>query len=373
MTRNIGNRIGSSINSPNDSVDSGLFNTLRYYNLRKKNIFDGSVDLPASIAPQTYTPGDGYTYVIFTGSDQFNITGIGRLFHYMVVGGGGGSHDGPNIGGGSGGGGGGAVRQGEIYLEKGLVTITIGAGAPDDYRWKPNGSPSSLIFYNTKIGNLNSIMTKIESPGGGRGGKYNPQEYTGYDVTPGGCGGGGAAYPSSWDGPIWRQGGNSTNYPDGGGKDGGYGGTNYKHGGGGGGGAGSIGGTGGQWSSTVYGGGDGGNGVAYEYSPAIPNSFGEESGSDKYFAGGGGGGIGYGPISSPQAWWQIPSSGGLGGGGDGYGDTWPYSSGQNGTINTGGGGGGGFGPQYTPTVSTTVPNASSGGSGITIIRYKTNL
>jgi len=363
MTRNIGNRIGSSINSPNDSVDSGLFNTLRYYNLRKKNIFDGSVDLPASIAPQTYTPGDGYTYVIFTGSDQFNITGIGRLFHYMVVGGGGGSHDGQNIAGGPGGGGGGAVRQGEIYLEKGLVTITIGAGAPDDYRWKPNGSPSSLIFYNTKIGNLNSIMTKIESPGGGRGGKYNPQEYTGYDVTPGGCGGGGAAYPSSWDGPIWRQGGNSTNYPDGGGKDGGDGGTNYKHGGGGGGGAGSSGGTGGQWE-----GGSGGNGVAYEYSPAIPNSFGEESGSDKYFAGGGGGAIGKRPISETDNHGSS-SSGGLGGGGDGRWPRSPFAAGDNGTINTGGGGGGGYGP----SPNSGPPNASSGGSGITIIRYETNL
>ena len=358
MTRNIGNRIGSSIN------DSGLFNTLRYYNLRKKNIFDGSVNLPASIAPQTYTPGDGYTYVIFTGSDQFNITGIGRLFHYMVVGGGGGGVDSFDWRGGSGGGGGGALRQGEIYLQEGSVTITIGAGAPDGYFKKPNGSPSSLIYYNSTIGNPNSIMTKIESPGGGRGGKYNPYNYGGYDATAGGCGGGGCGHPTPWDGWRYSQGGDSTNYPDGGGKDGGSGGGNHNYAGGGGGGAGSSGGGGG-----VLQGGDGGNGVAYEYSPAIPNSFGEESGSDKYFAGGGGGGIGYGPISSPQAWWQIPSSGGLGGGGDGYGSNWPYSGGQNGTINTGGGGGGGWGP----SPNSGPPNASSGGSGITIIRYKTNL
>ena len=358
MTRNIGNRIGSSIN------DSGLFNTLRYYNLRKKNIFDGSVNLPASIAPQTYTPGDGYTYVIFTGSDQFNITGIGRLFHYMVVGGGGGGVDSFDWRGGSGGGGGGALRQGEIYLQEGSVTITIGAGAPDGYFKKPNGSPSSLIYYNSTIGNPNSIMTKIESPGGGRGGKHNPYNYGGYDVTAGGCGGGGCGHPTSFSGD-WRysQGGNSTNYPDGGGKGGGNGGGNHNDAGGGGGGAGSSGGGGG-----VLQGGDGGNGVAYEYSPAIPNSFGEESGSDKYFAGGGGGAIGKRPISETDNNGSS-SSGGLGGGGDGRWPRSPFAAGDNGTINTGGGGGGGYGP----SPNSGPPNASSGGSGITIIRYKTNL
>ena len=84
--------------------------------------------------------------------------------------------------------------------------------------------------------------------------------------------------------------------------------------------------------------------------PTAP-SYGEPGpvGNTRYFAGGGGGGVCQGQ-TGPSG------TGGAGGGGDGAPNAGPFTTAQNGVVNTGGGGG--------------ASGGGTGGSGIVIIRYK---
>ena len=72
MTRNFANRIGHSIEH---GMDGGVFNTLSQYILNKNNNWtgDGSLDFPSAVSPTTYTPGDGYTYVVLSSSSIFSV------------------------------------------------------------------------------------------------------------------------------------------------------------------------------------------------------------------------------------------------------------------------------------------------------------
>ena len=117
MTRNIANRIGKSINN---AGEGGIFNTLSQYVLNKTDSWSvtSTVTIPTPFAPQTYTPGDGFTYVVFNSTSSFTIPESGRYLHYTVLGGGGGGYTGaaPRSGGGGGAGG---FRAGTFFADKG--------------------------------------------------------------------------------------------------------------------------------------------------------------------------------------------------------------------------------------------------------------
>jgi len=338
MTRNIANRIGSSIKS---AAGGGIFNMLSHYIFSKSNkwVGNGTVTIPGNI--QTYSPGDGYTYAVFNFSERFGVLdGIAEI-DYMIVGGGGGSNGGPSLYY-RGGGGAGGFRSGTIELSSGLYNCTIGAGAPNsNTSSKPNGSPSSIDGH-------------ITSAGGGPGGIETPNlnpDSTRLAKT-GGSGGGGAGAPSPRSGSRSGASGNDPPVSPPQGNNGGNGSDRSSGGGGG------AGGNGGSGSSSTNTGGVGGVGRAYPFSyTAIPSDWGtpgptaSEPSDARWFGGGGGGASG--PSTKPE------NLGGAGGGGNGTGYpgyTYPY---ENGYANTGGGGGG-----------TNFPAESAGGgSGIIILRY----
>ncbi len=256
------------------------------------------------------TDGD-YKVVTFNTSGSFtpsigiNAT-IGNKVDYLVVAGGGGG--GGFISGG--GGAGGYLTATNFTVTNTELTVTIGAGGEID------------------TAGSNSVFASITSTGGGQGGGYTVNGFSG------GSGGGGGGQDGT--GSALRTGGAAS--PSGQGNSGGTTPTGSTHGASGGGGAGSV---GISSASVTHGyGANGGNGTA--------NSI---TGSSVIYAGGAGGGnrthqVGHG------------GNGGSGGGGNGGGANHTSS---NGGINLGGGGGGhGFGTS----------NAKAGGSGVVIIRYK---
>ena len=88
MTRNFANRIGYSIDH---GMNGGVFNSLSQYILNKNNKWagDGNLDFPSAVSPTTYTPGDGYTYVVMSSSSIFSVFDGAVTFDYMIVAGGG--------------------------------------------------------------------------------------------------------------------------------------------------------------------------------------------------------------------------------------------------------------------------------------------
>ena len=329
MTRDIGNRIGSSIS--NLFVDGGIFNTLQHYWFTKSN--RGLSYTFSSSGEDLFIPAssDGYNYAIFTGSGSFALTGTGGNVEYMIVAGGGAGGSNSYNFEGSGGGGAGGFRTGIVYCRAGNYTTSVGAGGP----YYNNGTPSY-------ISGPGSFAT-IESAGGGKGGGNGPSAFDiDYLTTSGGSGGGGSSQNDS----TYRTGksGNSPPVSPPQGNPGGNGSTPTAAGGGGGG-ASSDGNPGspGTFQS------DGGNGrSAFDDTTTIPTGYGTPGpGAGRYFAGGGGGG------SYPSA--NNLGDGGYGGGGSGG---KPGYAATNGTGGTGGGGGG--------VPSSTV--GKNGGSGIIIVR-----
>ena len=256
----------------------------------------------------------------------------------IVGGGGGGANDA------GGGGGGGGVILAESIILNGMYNIKVGKGGDD-------------VSTNNGNNGKNSELEGIIALGGGGGRGWIAE--VGHD---GGSGGGGGAN----NGSSPNTNGSSTQSKDKTtygflytstengarlniyGEDGGDGGINstssdfYDALGGGGGGANQVGYSG--TSSNGANAGKGGDGIN------LSHIFGNTVGENGYFAGGGGGGSdGNIPTGLP----------GLGGGGQGYGQV--NTPNINGKPNTGGGGGG----AYRATLS------GSGGSGIVIIRYKT--
>jgi hypothetical protein len=292
----------------------------------------------------------------FTGPGTFTVNQVhpcaaNNLVSYVVVGGGGagGTDSAATSGGGGGAGGyretkspvtpytasplcGHGTPGNRITVTATAFPITVGAGAtalPGPSPSGPSNSPGS-----------NSIFSTITSAGGGggasnRGGSPSPSRVAGC----GGSGGGSSYYATGNTGsgntpsvtpPQGNGGGAAKSAPAG-----------PAYGSGGGGGASATGSAG----STSKG-GDGGAGVASEI-----------TGSNIARSGGGGGASWEdGPPSSQGA-------GGNGGGGAGGADT--GNAGVAGTVNTGGGGGGASG------ASGEVNLGGNGGSGIVIIRYKT--
>tara|TARA_R100001129_G_scaffold68374_1_gene46654 strand:+ start:2570 stop:3991 length:1422 start_codon:yes stop_codon:yes gene_type:complete len=305
------------------------------------------------------TSGD-FTSHIFTSDDTLTVNAISNSAEnnkvdYLVVGGGGGGGQGADPAYMAGGAGAGGFRLSNdtcmsapvtsplanstgITLGVGSFPITVGAGgarAPADNTGGSNGN--------------NSIFSTITSAGGGKGGGGTGPDSTGGN---GGSGGGGTSGGGGGTGnnpPVSPPQGNdgSTSPP---------GSTN---GGGSGGGAGAA----GTFATPTPGkGGIGGIGSFVDnnlFGPTAP-SYGEAGpvSNARYFAGGGSG-------SSNHPNGPGPVPGGIGGGGDG-GTGNPSTNGGNGVDNTGGGAGGGSG------AGSGTGLGGIGGSGIVVIRYKSN-
>jgi hypothetical protein len=285
------------------------------------------------------TTGDFRVHT-FTGDGNFVVSNAGlpagsTAVDYLVVAGGGGS-------GGGGGGAGGhrtsfpspGCNAGAFPVSAQTYPITVGAGGTA-------GAPNA--FANCAGNGSNSVFSTITSTGGGKGGK----EIT--NGSPGGSGGGSSGPGTS---------GGSGNTPPVSPSQGNNGGAGTSPtpqatsgGGGGAGGAGSDG------ASSPGAGGNGGPGTA--------NSI---TGSPVTRAGGGGGGSRYSNNPSVSPFAPVQAAGGPGGGGNGgYGmnqDTGPQANhvGADGTANTGGGAGG--------TSGGNSAIGAAGGSGVVIIRYK---
>ena len=283
----------------------------------------------------TITCSGDYRIHTFTGPGTLcvscagNAVGSNSVDYLVVAGAGGGS------GGGGGGGGAGGFRESSGVASGGYSASPLGSGV--------SALPVSVQGYTVTVGGgntgvpygtadaspgngSNSVFSTITSTGGGAGAGGGAPTAVG---RPGGSGGGGNG--------GWSTAGGTGNTPPvspSQGNNGGQAGnaTNYK--GGGGGGASSV----GQAYNATPTAGPGGNGVTSSI-----------NGSAVARAGGGGGGT------------EGPSSGGSAGSGGGGAGATANLAGTNGTTNTGGGGGGS---------SFSCAAASTGGSGIVIIRYK---
>lgn len=265
------------------------------------------------------TPGDGYQYHTFTGTDNFVVSGSSKTVEYLVVAGGGGA--GWNNGGGGGAGG---VLSGTFEATPGVYVATVGAG----------GAGAIIVFYGEgrsvtvpQRGSNSSISTVATSFGGGPGATASGEGAGG--TPPFGSGGGGGVqsyYSQPGSAGTPGQGANGSN-----GVTQGFVGI----GGGGGGGADGV---------AIFQTG-GGNGRVWP------------PGSNTYYGGGGSGSR------------DIIVTGGLGGGANNnvqiYGGQFTFVNGFNGESGKGGGGG----AIYIPTYGFTTIYSGSGGSGTVIIRY----
>ena len=308
-----------------------------------KNVNDGTTDAsgvgPFIIATGgTVTCCGDYKIHTFTSPGTFTVTNAGtpagsNTVDYLVVAGGGSSGPGNN---GNGGGGAGGFRLSNSTCMPAPQTSPLAT---------PTGLPVTAAAYPITVGaggsgtgannGSDSVFSTITSAGGGYG---RSSHGTG---GPGGSGGGARGAPS-YPGPGFAGGTGNTppvSPPQGNNGGAGFDGISCSTNSGGGGGAGSAAGGAGPGSGGAAGAG------SYVISAGFAGCNGEAGPvcGARYFAGGGGG-----ATDSPPA---SIKPGGVGGGGDGG------NGGQSGVTNTGGGAGGGI-------------NASNGGSGIVIIRYK---
>jgi hypothetical protein len=344
ISPNGSDKIGGIAQNLTLSVD-GQALTLVYVDSTKgwinvQNAEDTETGIPPFIGATggTITTSGNCTIHTFTGPGTFTVSRLATCaannqVSYMVVAGGGGS--GSVTGGyGTGGGGAGGFREdkspvtpytasprdgaGNITVTATSFPITVGAGGAAGATPAPNLGG---------VGGTSTFST-ITSAGGG-----NTQAN-------GGSGGGGGPGASSGVGSGGT--GNSPPVSPAQGTNGGPGGhSSGGVGAGGGGGATVGGGTGVTGPSAAA--GDGGAGATTEI-----------NGSSTAFAGGGGGGTNHcAPIPSGKR-----GVGGAGGGGNGQSNC---AAGENGTDNTGGGAGGADSPNGA---------GNTGGSGIVIIRYK---
>ncbi len=305
-----------------------------------QNAEDTETGIPPFISATggTITTSGNCTIHTFTGPGTFTVSRVATCaannqVSYMVVAGGGGS--GAVTGGyATGGGGAGGFREdkspvtpytaspldgaGNITVTATSFPITVGAGGTAGPAPAPNlGGAGGTSTFST-----------ITSAGGGN------------TEANGGSGGGGG--PGASTGVGGGGSGNTPPVTPSQGSNGGPGGHSAGGvGAGGGGGATAVGGTGVTGPSAAA--GDGGAGATTEI-----------NGSSTAFAGGGGGGTNHcAPIPSGKR-----GVGGAGGGGNGQSNC---AASENGTDNTGGGAGGAMSPNGA---------GKTGGSGIVIIRYK---
>ena len=292
----------------------------------------------------------GYTLHVFTSDGSFDVKSApaGSVVDVLIIGGGGGGGGGADsTWHGGGGGGAGAVRLlTNLAVTSGTVyNVGIGSGGG-------GGAGANNPAVNGTNGE-SSIFGTYSAPGGGGGdgalasGTGNQGGSGGGEAPGGSHGAGGNArsfsnndYTFGHSGGIWYNSGAS-------------GGDPY---GAGGGGAGSA----GHYTARRYA-GTGGHGI--DLSTIFGTSYGE---SGVFGGGGGGGGADDNSNYNSNNQNGFRPQGGPGGGGDGGGGgNNAGTDGANGVDNTGGGGGGGYGgtPQY---------NGGTGGSGLVIVRYKTN-
>ena len=332
MSKHLGNRIGFGVSSYSDG---GFFNLSSQSFLLRKNKWVSKAVVSAA-GTSTFSPGNGYSYNIFTATGPLTISNGEIYVDYMIVAGGAGGATGltPITDGTGGGGGAGGVVEGTVLLSPGSYTIFVGGGGAQS----TDGTPSSISRPpNVIIGDI--------AIGGGAGGVF-PAPNSG---RPGGSGGGGGGGTS-----LYHGGDGTANQ----GTPGGYC-AILSFASGGGGGAGGAG-----FSGTPPGpgslAGPGGVGrAAFLGDSGIPPSYGTPGPTPGRFFGGGGGGASA-PTTVP-----TPSTGGAGGGGAGgrSSTNTGIRNGTPGTVNTGGGGGGGG-------AFPTGGDGGSGGSGIVILRYK---
>jgi MSHA biogenesis protein MshQ len=243
--------------------------------------------------------------------------GHAATVEYLVVGGGGGGGAGALATNNGGGGGGGGCRTDSLVVVASTISVVVGTG----------GTAGTITSRGSNGGD--SQFGSIVAAGGGAGGggasasKYSPLA---------GGNGGGGDYSFTLNGAAGNTPAKTPAQ--------GFSGGNRRPGSpfyaGGGGGCAQAG------SSTV---GTGGNGLSSSI-----------SGTAKTYGGGGAGAQDNGP-----------SSGGAGGGGNGGKGASPVVNPTAGTDNLGGGGGGGSSQGGVPGLS-----GAKGGSGIVIVRYKTN-
>jgi len=301
------------------------------------------------------TPGNGYTYHVFTypNSDNLELSTPKVVNILLVAGGGGGGNYY-----GAGGGAGGVVYGSSKPLAAGLYPVQVGSpGAkglgPDATEPPPQGGNGGDSYLGTPgqpiFGQPNYVLAK---GGGGGGSHYNGVNAQGISGGSGGGSGGGDPFPAS--GQATQPGTNPalTDY----GSPGGYSvpTSGYAPAGGGG-----AGGSGAYVSADVPGGGNGGSGSPFAdfpgplISPSIPgpqqSAFIAAVGPTGLYGGGGGAGL-YGAANG-----TLSGQGGPGGGGNGEPD------GNPGIYGTGGGGGGRH--------PTGAAGGGNGGAGIVIVRY----
>ena len=266
----------------------------------------------------TVTTSGGYTYHTFFSSGMFTPTTNISGAEVLVVAGGGGSGHAISGGGGAGGI---VYASSQSYTSGVNYAAIVGAGGGANAAYNTVGSNGT-----------NSVFASGTVAVGGGGGAGAGQ--TGAN---GGSGGGGGATGEGLAGSGTAGQGNA----------GARGASAYGGGGGGAGAAGALGGTNSR-------GGDGGNGVNTYSAWGLATSTGHNLGGTVWYAGGGGGSPWNGVSAN-----NVGGTGGAGGGGQGGSDGSGPNKGTSGLPNTGGGGGG------------QNDIATSGGSGIVIVRYTT--
>ena len=132
------------------------------------------------------TPGDGFSYHVFTAPGTFTVSGGPGSIQYLAVGGGGGGGDGGDSTGG-GGGAGGLVYNSSYNVTNTSYPLGVGGGGG----CATNGSNTTAFGITALGGGYGS--SRFIAPGPGAG-------------APGGCGGSGGSY----SGPVVAGGGTGT-------------------------------------------------------------------------------------------------------------------------------------------------------------------
>ena len=146
------------------------------------------------------TPGDGYTYHLFTSSGPFNITADGdnaTMKVLMVGGGGGGGYDR------GGGGGAGGMAGFDLSSIVSNTTVTIGAGGNGSTSGPTNGNSGGDTTWNYPTGTI----TSAGGGGGGSDAAPNSKEGSGGNTAGGGgaAGSGGGGHSDGNGGPVGTQ------------------------------------------------------------------------------------------------------------------------------------------------------------------------
>jgi hypothetical protein len=302
----------------------------------------------------TVTTHGIYTSLTYTGSGSFTILSNPNAltFDLLLVAGGGSGNSGYQtttssmFGGGGGGAGGMKVLTGQtLAVQAHTVTVFAGGAAPatGSSSWGSDGSGGTAITGHTVtgggLGGNNSQYGTVAGPNvGGSGGGAGPTQWNSTSSGAAGTSGEGNAGGNGWGYYV-------------------YGNVGYTSGGGGG--KGAVGNDGAQTSDPGYS-GDGGAGLANNYS----------TGSNITYAAGGGGGSHYYQYN-PTGKSGAPGDSSAGTGGSYFG--WPVNYGVkrmsiDAAANRGGGGGGAMWDAYS---INNLDSSSDGGSGIVVIRWVT--